>query len=127
LGYVNYLGTKFDQEKEDEYATADIFAFPTFYHNECFPLVLLEAMQHKLPIVTTFEGGIPDIVEDEVTGFLVIQKDVEKFANRLELLIRNSKLRHSMGIAGRKKYEKEYVLDIFVLKLLNILRQIIEK
>lgn len=125
LGYVEYLGTKFNQEKANEYTKAHIFAFPTFYHNECFPLVILEAMQYKLPIVTTLEGGIPDMVEDGVTGFLVNQKDVENLANNLELLIQNSRLRKRMGVAGRKKYEEDYKLEIFELRLINIFRQII--
>lgn len=45
--------------------------FPTYYHNECFPLVLLEAMQHGLPCISTNEGAISDIVDDGVTGYIV--------------------------------------------------------
>lgn len=125
-GFVDYRGKKYGLEKEDTYNHADIFALPTFYSNECFPLVLIEAMQHSLPIVTTFEGGIPDIVEDEVTGFLVAQRNVEILAQKLELLIQNSTLRHQMGAAGRKKYEKEYSLEIFENRLKEILEKVIK-
>jgi glycosyltransferase involved in cell wall biosynthesis len=48
-----------------------IFVFPTFYYYECFPLVLLEAMQHALPVISTDEGGIPDIAETGITGYIV--------------------------------------------------------
>lgn len=121
---VSYAGKKYGLDKEAAYINADIFAFPTFYNNECFPLVLIEAMQHSLPIVTTFEGGIPDMVEDGVTGFLVGQKDVDHLAKKLEVLIQDSNLRHQMGVAGRKKYEQEYSLEIFENNLTGILKQV---
>ena len=44
-------------------------------------------MQHSLPVVSTFEGAIPDVVEDGVSGFLVQQKDAIALAEKLELLI----------------------------------------
>lgn len=123
---VKYLGKKFGEEKQKAFAEADIFAFPTYYSNECFPLVLLEAMSAGLPIISTFEGGIPDIVEDGTTGYLVNQKNVEVLAEKLEILIKNSELRQQMGKAGRKKYENEFTLDIFELCLKKILHQIVK-
>lgn len=54
--------------------------FPTFYHNEYFPLVLLEAMEHGLSFISTTEGGIPGIVDDGKTGFLVPKHDVAVLA-----------------------------------------------
>lgn len=45
-GMVVYHGKKYGKDKEAFLNGADIFVFPTFYHNECFPLVLLEAMEH---------------------------------------------------------------------------------
>ena len=125
--HVSYLGKKYGKDKQDSFIDADIFAFPTYYHNECFPLVLLEAMQFSLPIVSTFEGGIPDIVEDGVTGYLVPQRDVEALANKLEALINNSELRIMMGKAGRQKYEKEFTLDKFENCLEDTLRQVVER
>ena len=55
---VAYVGKKYGSEKASVFASADIFAFPTYYYYECLPLVLLESMQHSLPIVSTFEGEI---------------------------------------------------------------------
>jgi glycosyltransferase involved in cell wall biosynthesis len=118
---VNYLGKKFGIEKQAIIETADIFAFPTFYSNECFPLVLLEAMCDGLPIVSTPEGGIPDIVEEGVTGFLVPQKNVALLAWKLETLIEDPELRKQMGMAGRHKFEKEFNADIFENKMIEIL------
>lgn len=122
---VVYLGKKYGSEKESEFEKADIFAFPTYYHNETFGLVNLEAMQFSLPIVSTFEGGIPDVVEDGVTGFLVPQKDAKALADKLEILINNAELRSQMGIAGRKKYEKEFTLNTFESTLTSILNTVL--
>ncbi len=123
--HVKYLGKKYGKEKEDIFNNVDIFAFPTYYHNECFPLVLLEAMQHKLPIISTFEGGIRDIIENGETGFLIPQKNVEILADKLEYLIKNPELCVKMGEAGRKKYEKYFTLNIFENNMTKILHSII--
>ena len=124
--YVYYQGRKLGKEKEQAYLNADIFVFPTFYSNECFPLVLLEAMSYSLPVLSTFEGGIQDIVEAEHTGLLVAQKDVEALEYNLENLIKNKNLRQLMGAAGRKKYEQEFTLEIFENRLKEILQQVID-
>ena len=120
---VNYLGKKFGNEKQNAFATADIFAFPTYYSNECFPLVLLEAMCNGLPVISTFEGGIPDIVEQGVTGFLISQKDENSLADKLEELIRNQELRQKMGSNGRKKFETEFKQEIFEKRMIGIIQK----
>jgi glycosyltransferase involved in cell wall biosynthesis len=121
---VIYAGKKYGKEKEEVFSKADIFAFPTFYHNECFPLVLLEAMQHSLPTTSTFEGGIRSIIDDGKTGFLVPQKDAKALAEKLELLMNNPELRKKMGEAGRAKYEQEFTLKEFEKRLKEILTKI---
>jgi len=121
---VKYLGKKYDKEKHDVFASTDIFIHPTL--NDCFPLVLLEAMQYSLPVVSTFEGGISDIVEDGTTGYLVPQKNAEALAEKLELLIKNPNQRQEMGLAGRQKYEKEFTLNAFEIRLRNILQEVVD-
>ena len=124
---VSYLGSKYGLEKKEYFINADIFAFPTFYPNECFPLVLLEAMSYSLPIVSTFEGGIPDEVEDGITGFVIEQKNVYALAEKLEILILNPGLRKQMGEAGRHKFENEFDLNEFEEKLKKILHKVMVK
>jgi len=119
---VSYAGSKYGAEKEQLLADADIFVHPSF--SDCFPLVLLEAMQQGLPIVSTFEGAIPEIVADGVTGFLVPQQDAKALAEKLEILITNSELRAQMGAAGRSRYEHNYTLEIFEKRINEILRSI---
>jgi glycosyltransferase involved in cell wall biosynthesis len=125
--HVVFEGKKYGKDKELAYQKADIFVFPTFYSNECFPLVLLEAMSYGLPVVSTYEGGIQDIVEINVTGLLVEQRNVADLAGKLEFLIQNPDVAKKMGISGRKKYEREFTLDRFENKLKEILRHAIGK
>ena len=99
--------------------------FPTFYHNECFPLVLLEAMEHGLPCISTTEGGIPGIVDDGKTGFLVPKHDVAVLADKILLLLNDSVLRSNMGKVGREKFEKEFTLEVFEKRMTWILEHIV--
>ncbi|MDD2200125.1 MAG: glycosyltransferase family 4 protein [Bacteroidales bacterium] len=123
---VKYLEPKYNEEKDKVLLASDIFAFPTYYSGECFPLGLLEALKFGLPIITTPEGGIPDIVEDGITGFLVPQKDALSLAEKIEILIQNPSLRQQMGEAGRLKYEQEFTLNKFEERLKGILMEIIQ-
>ena len=121
-GIVEYLGKRYGEEKEAEYADTDLFVFPTFYSKECFPIVLLEAMQHGLPCISTREGGITDIVEDGVTGLLAKRRDADDLADKMATLINNATLRKKMGEEGRKKYEKLYTLQSFEQSMIGILK-----
>ncbi len=124
-GCVDYPGPLFGKEKQQAFAEADIFAFPTCY--ETFGLVNLEAMQNQLPVVSTMEGGIPDVVENGVTGYLIPVNDTGALAEKLEILIKNPETRKKMGKAGRQKYEKEFTLKIFEKNINNILHKITEQ
>ncbi len=123
--YVNLLGPKYREDKISYFQNADIFVFPTY--NDCFPLVLLEASQFSLPLVSTYEGGIPSIIRDGVTGFLTKQKDARDLADKLKLLIRDKELRIKMGAAAKKRFEERYTLEKFEDSFCNIIDQIIYK
>lgn len=125
-GDVHYAGKKYGVDKSEIFLKADIFAFPTYYHNETFGLVLLEAMQFSLPVVSTYEGGIPDVVEAGKTGFLVPQNDVVALAEKLKFLIKNPVLCKEMGQNGRKKYEAEFTLGAFEARFTTILKELVK-
>ena len=118
---VFYLGKKYGEDKHDVFFNADVFAFPTFYSNETFGLVNLEAMQYGLPIISTNEGGIPDVIDDGITGFIVKKKDEIELADRLIDILENENLRINLGNNGRQKFLNQYTLTHFENNLLNIL------
>lgn len=120
---IVYAGKKYGKEKEEVFVNADIFVHPTF--EDCFPIVLLEAMQYSLPAISTFEGGIADIIADSKTGFLVPPKDAIILANKLKILIKNPELRIRMGQAARSRYENEFTLNVFEERLKEILNNLV--
>lgn len=65
--------------------------------------------------------GIPGIVDDGKTGFLVPKHDVAVLADKILLLLSNPDLRCKMGKAGREKFEKEFTLEVFEKRMVEIL------
>jgi glycosyltransferase involved in cell wall biosynthesis len=116
-------GKKYNEDKLFFYRSSDIFVLPSI--NECFPLVLLEAMQFNLPVISTDEGGIADIIVDGETGFIVAKKDAGELADKLELLIKNADLRVKMGAAGGRRYKDNFTIGHFEKGLSTILKEII--
>ncbi|MDE3742223.1 glycosyltransferase [Maribacter polysaccharolyticus] len=106
--HVSLVGIKTGEDKWKEYGSSDIFCFPSYYECETFGTVLVEAMQYSLPIVSTFWRGIPDIVEDGVSGFLLDINNVSEIANKLEVLIKNNELRIDMGNKGREIFINKF-------------------
>ena len=124
---VFYAGRKYGSEKKAYFENADIFAFPTFYHNEAFPLVNIEAMQYKLPIVSTNEGGIPDMVVDGENGLVCQRQNAESLANALENLLLDENLRVKYGENGYKNFLSKYTLRCFELNFVGVLSGIISQ
>ncbi len=111
---VEFCGRKIGDEKWARYRNADIFCFPTFYSAESFGNVLIEAMMFELPVVATRWRGIPDVVEDNETGFLTQVKDAMAVANRLEQLIADKPLRVRMGRKGRERYLEKFTVEEYL-------------
>jgi glycosyltransferase involved in cell wall biosynthesis len=81
------------------FATSDLFVLPT--RGDCFSLVYLEALASGLPIVATRVGGIPDLVREAETGFMIDVDDSKKLGDVLESLVGDPAGRREMGDAGR--------------------------
>jgi len=119
-----YLGFKKGVEKDAIFMAADIFVYPT--RNDTFPLVLLEALHWGLPVISTREGGIPDIIDDNFNGFLISPGDVKTLAERIEVLINDRGLRERMGFAGREKFLSEYTFDRCQNRLRDIFNKVVK-
>ena len=126
-GVTRFLGPKMGKEKEHLFTTADIFVFPTYYKNECFPLVILEAMAHHLPVITTDEGGIPDIVKDGENGLICGKRDPQSLADCMLRMIENKELRVRMGKDGYKKYKQSFTEEQFEERMVGILSKLTAK
>jgi glycosyltransferase involved in cell wall biosynthesis len=84
-------------------------------------MVYLEAQACGVPVVAFRNGGIPDVVRDGETGFLVEPMDREAFVERLERLITDGELRHAMGRAGREHVRSRHELDAWGERLSSFL------
>jgi glycosyltransferase involved in cell wall biosynthesis len=119
---VIYKGRKYGEAKVHELISSDCLVFPTHYPKECFPLVLLEAMQCGLACISTAEAGIPDIIEDGKTGIIVPPSNPETLADAIEKVVSNKLLCEQMGKHGRRCYELQFTLNVFesnICKMLN--------
>ena len=108
---VAYLGKKYGEEKEYLYKKSDFFILPTL--NECFPLVLLEAMQYALPCVASEVGGISSIIHDGENGYLVEMNNPIALANSIEKLLKDADLRKNMGENGWVRFKRDFTLEAF--------------
>ena len=120
-------GARYNEEKIAYFLAADAFIFPTYYHGEAFPLVLLEAMQFGLPCISTMEGGIPSIVNDLETGFLVEPRHVKALADKMEILMNDPGLAIRIGEAGRIRFTENFTLNRFENRFVDILQQTLSK
>lgn len=121
---ITAYGAKYGEDKNSFFQKTDVFVFPTYYNNECFPLVLLEAMEQKIACISTNEGGISSIIEDGKTGYIVKKESPQVLAEKIGILMEQPALCKAMGIAGRKKLEREFTLEKFECKLRDILQKI---
>jgi glycosyltransferase involved in cell wall biosynthesis len=120
-GAVTYLGPVYGEAKNELLAKTDVFVFPTFYAQEAFPLVLLEAMQFGCAVVSTFEGAIGDIVREGETGLLVRQQDSTALSGALEKLAKDRAAITRMGRASHDAFWANYTADHLEQRLLDVL------
>jgi len=118
---VVYLGFGDKNRKNSILKKADIFLYPT--HNDAFGIVNIEALEFGLPIISTDEGAIPDIVKDGVNGFLIKKREINELTRSIERLIRDRELCIKMGRAGRKIFLQKFTFDKFERDLVDIFRQ----
>ncbi len=113
-GRVALLGPQSQGEVARLMAAADIFLLPSVTagngDQEGIPVSIMEAMACGMPVISTRHSGIPELVEDGASGFLVPERDVEALAEKLRFLIERPELRRAFGARGRRIVEQQYNL-----------------
>jgi glycosyltransferase involved in cell wall biosynthesis len=102
---ISYLG--YVDNVQDIYATTDIVVMPSQWE-ETFGLILIEAGANRKPAVATRVGGIPEVIIDNETGFLVDQHDIDSMTRCVKLLIKDPALREKMGNRAREVIEEQF-------------------
>jgi colanic acid/amylovoran biosynthesis glycosyltransferase len=119
--HVTFAGVLTPQDVAERLAVSDIALVPSVvarnFDREGSPTVAKEASATGVPVVGTYHAGLPEIVEDGTTGFLVPERNVKALADRLITLVDNPDLRCQLGEAARAKMEREYNLFAQVREL----------
>lgn len=110
---VDFLGPLYGNSKVEALSSSDVFVLPTRYKNECFPLSILEAMNFGLPVLSTYEGAIPDIVDDGLTGFLFDASCPIQLSKLMASYIDAPNLIEEQGRRSFLKFEEKYRLESF--------------
>ena len=95
--------------------------------SEGSPVAIMEAQLSGLPVVATFHAGIPEVVLQDITGFLVDEGDINGMANAMAKLILDSELAAKMGSLGHDRIIHNFTLDHHLSALSALLHRVINK
>lgn len=107
----------FERDRDAMYRNCDIVVVPSRF-DDPFPTTVLEAGAYGLPVVGTRRGGIPEQIEDAVTGYLVADGAPDELASRLEALLASRELRERLGENARRRvtdhHQSHHMVDRFI-------------
>lgn len=114
---LSFHGHVSDSDLLDMYRNCSIFIAPSKY--ESFGLIYLEAMRFSKPCIGTRAGGIPEVVQDGVTGLLIEPGDAEMLTASVRQLVKSVARREEMGKAGRARFEQTFTAHKFAERVLS--------
>jgi len=123
LGLVNdtcFVGQVSHDEVPKYHNMISIFVAVSIYNSESFGVAVIEASACQKPVVVSNVGGLPEVVEDGVTGIVVPPRDPQKTAEAIEKLLLDKNLREQMGKSGRERVKKLYDWDENVKQMIGI-------
>lgn len=91
--------------------------------SEGTPVAIMEASAAALPVIATLHAGIPEVVLNGVTGILVPERDIDKMAEAMRLILSNKALARNMGEAGRERILANFTMDRYI----SVLREVLNK
>jgi glycosyltransferase involved in cell wall biosynthesis len=104
---------------------ADVFVLPTLA--DCFGNASIEALAVGLPVITTAMGGIPDIVSDGETGYLLPPGDAQGLARALLRVVDDPQHRRAMGAAARQRAVTRFDCRTNAGRILDLARRLLEE
>jgi len=115
---VRFMGSVGQDVIHTHYASADVFVLPSFA--EGVPVVLMEAMAAKCPVVATRINGIPELIEDGVTGYLVPPGRPDRLADAVEKILAGPRNAERMALAAHEKIRRDFSLHTVAHQLDHI-------
>lgn len=107
-----------DEDKIPLYNSCDIFLLPSY--DEGLPYSMIEAMAAGLPVISTYIGGIPEVIEKNINGFLLSPGDLKSLKESITKLIQDKKMRQEMSVNNKEKIKNEYSLESNTVKIKTI-------
>lgn len=121
--HVRFLGFIEHSKLPPYFSSADLFVLPS--RREGFGLVLAEAMACGVPVVSTRVGGIPEVVEDGVTGLLVPPNDPAAIAEAIIELLDDPERMRDMGVRGRERVSEHFTWDKVAQRVVGFYQEIL--
>ncbi len=126
---VKLIGWKDRYEVLELLKDADILLAPSITSRngdqEGIPVTLMEGMAMGLPVVSTEHSGIPELIDNGVSGYIVPERDVDALAEKMRYLIEHPEIWGEMGQAGRAYVEDHYNCDKLNDRLVEIYRELL--
>ncbi len=124
-GSVVFSGFVSGEAKLSAFASASLFVLPS--HVEGMPMVIIEAMAAGLPVVATTVGGIPEMIEEGINGFLVAPRDPAALADRVLRLLSDRNLYDSMCAANARKALEVFDIDAVAVEICGIYEKLLNE
>jgi glycosyltransferase involved in cell wall biosynthesis len=109
-----------DVEKLTLFQTADVFVFPSLI--DTFPLVVLEAMEIGVPVISTNQGAIPDMLSGGA-GVVVEKGDIDSIQRNILQLLNNKEMSKNLVSTAKKKVKEQYSKEYFETSLIRVLKE----
>ncbi|MFA5953749.1 MAG: glycosyltransferase family 4 protein [Candidatus Pacearchaeota archaeon] len=111
-----YLGSKYNNEKEEIFNKTNFLLFPTKYKNESFPLVILEAYMHGIPVFSYSQGAIKEMIPKKFLGYASEKRDWRELSLELIKNLNSQVKSHEI----RKFFKENYTIEKSEIKLNEI-------
>lgn len=121
---VHFVGAVGQDQLQNYLESADILIVSSFM--EGVPVVLMEAMAKGVAVIATNVGGISELVEHLVNGYLVLPSSPTQIANAIQA-VANPKLRHRLTLQGRRKVESEFNAHVVAQEVADLFRLYLTK
>lgn len=120
---VDHEGPVYERRRVKElYRSADVLALPSYYPNEAQPLAIIEALNAGLPVVATRHGGIPEMIEDGVEGYLVPKRNPEALADAMKNMLAIGRWL-KLSDNARTRFERAFSPSVIVEQWMGLLRR----
>ncbi len=123
---ISWLGSVSPAEVSLEMERAAFLVLPSVCY-EGFPLTLVEAFSHRLPVVASCLGSLADLVKDGVTGLLFSPGDADDLVTKIRWMMENPEKSARMGENARREYEEKYTPERNYRLLMDIYREVMDE